>query len=205
MTRTLLIALLAVIWVNQGAYAQARSRPATASDFTGVFELIEYPPDQQPKYFKENPWPAPCQFFGHYPDGYWLHQQQTALRKARARSGSCTNTITSRKPALPQTVSWKMLRDGFVLIDRADYKVQEIWKVDHINGPTHLTPQLNSATSSCSLTARESNSSGFGCFDESAMPAVNVSIAARSLTLIRNLCCGVHDASLYFQIRQRMG
>ena len=144
MMRTFLVALLALSWVNQGAYAQAKSRPATAADFAGVFQLIDYPPEQQPKYFKENPWPAPCQFFGHYPDGYWLHQQQTALRKTQAQSGSCTNAIPSKKPAIPQTVSWKMLKDGFVLIDRADYKVQEIWKVDHVNGPTHLdTINLN--------------------------------------------------------------
>jgi len=144
MMRILLLALLALTWANQGAYAQARSHPATASDFAGVFQLIDYPPEQQPKYFKENPWPAPCQFFGHYPDGYWLHQQQTAPRREQGQSGSCTNAIPSKKPALPQTVSWKMLKDGFVLIDRADYKVQEIWKVDHINGPTHLdTINLN--------------------------------------------------------------
>jgi len=29
-------------------------------------------------------------------------------------------------------------KEGFVLVDRTDYKVQEIWKVDHINGPTHI-------------------------------------------------------------------
>ena len=144
MNRILLVALLTLTWVKQDAYAQAKSRPATAADFVGVFQLIDYPREQQPKYFKEDPWPAPCQFFGHYPDGYWLHQQQTAPRREQVQSGSCTNTIPSRKPALPQTVSWKMLKDGFVLIDRADYKVQEIWKVDHINGPTHLdTINLN--------------------------------------------------------------
>ena len=136
--RTLLLALLVLIWANQGAYAQAKSRPATAADFTGIFELIDYPPDRQPKYFKENPWPAPCQFFGHYPDGYWLHQQQTALRRGQVQPGTCTNTVPSQQPALPQTVSWKMLKEGFVLVDRTDYKVQEIWKVDHIDGPTHI-------------------------------------------------------------------
>src|SRR4030095_8994528 len=144
MMRTLLLALLALTWVDQGAYAQAKSRPATASDFAGVFQLIDYPLEQQPRHFKENPWPAPCQFFGHYPDGYWLHQQQTALREAQAQSAGCRNAIPSNKPALPQTVRWKMLKDGFVLIDRADYRVQEIWKVDHMNAPTHLdTINLN--------------------------------------------------------------
>jgi hypothetical protein len=31
-----------------------------------------------------------------------------------------------------------MVQDGVVLLDRIDVKVQEIWKVDRINGPTHL-------------------------------------------------------------------
>jgi hypothetical protein len=132
MTRIVLFILAGALCAASGSYAQDKSRPANAADFTGVFELIDFPAAQQPRYLQENPWPAPCQFFGHYPGGYWLHQQQTAP------SRRCTSTIPPRKPALPQSVTWKMLKDGFVLIDRTDYKVQEIWKVDHINGPTHL-------------------------------------------------------------------
>ena len=43
-----------------------------------MFQLLPYPSEKQPKVLTENPWPAPCQFFGHYPDGYWLHPQTLA-------------------------------------------------------------------------------------------------------------------------------
>jgi hypothetical protein len=59
-----------------------------------------------------------------------LHQQ--------SQGRACTNTIPPAKPSLPQTVRWKLLRDGLVLIDRTDFKVQEVWKVDRVNRPTHL-------------------------------------------------------------------
>ena len=108
--------------------AQDRSRPATSSDFVGIFQLLDFP--NQPPHLKENPWPASCQFFGHYPDGYWLHQQT----QARA----CTNAIPNSKPSLPQTVSWQLVQDGFVVVDRADVKVRELWKVDRVNRATHL-------------------------------------------------------------------
>jgi len=130
--RLVCLALLAV-WSGlgpPGSDAQAKTRPATASDFTGIFRLLDYPPQDQPRILKESPWPAPCQFFGHYPDGYWLHQQ--------SQGGTCASGIPTAKPSLPQTVTWKLVRDGLVLIDRADFKLQELWKVDRVNRPTHL-------------------------------------------------------------------
>src|SRR5262245_55693565 len=103
---------MAVVGAASGAGAQDKTRPATTLDFTGVFRLLDFPADQQPKILKESPWPVTCQFFGHYPDGYWLHRQR--------QGGACTNSIPRTKPALPETVHWSMLRDGFVLIDRKD-------------------------------------------------------------------------------------
>lgn len=111
-------------------YAQEKTRPATAADFVGVFRLLDYPLQSQPKILKEPPWPSPCQFFGHYPDGYWLHQQ--------SQGGACTNQIPPQKPALPQTVKWKLLKDGTILIDRKDHKIQELWKVDRVNRPSNI-------------------------------------------------------------------
>lgn len=111
------------------AHAQ-QARPATAADFVGVFRLLDYPLEQQPKVLKEPPWTSSCQFFGHYPDGYWLHQQ--------SQGRTCANGIPSKKPALPQTVQWQLLRDGTILIDRKDFKFQEVWKVDRINRPSNI-------------------------------------------------------------------
>jgi hypothetical protein len=34
--------------------------------------------------------------------------------------------------------SWKLLRDGTVLIDRKDHKIQELWKVDRVNRPSNI-------------------------------------------------------------------
>jgi len=110
--------------------AQDKTRPATAVDFAGIFRLLDYPPQDHPRILTENPWPAPCQFFGHYPDGYWLHQQ--------SQGRTCANTIPPTKPSLPQTVRWKLVRHGLVLLDRTDVKMQELWKVDRVNQPTHL-------------------------------------------------------------------
>jgi len=126
--------LAALLIIPSTAGAQGRSRPATAADFAGVFQLLPFPNGRQPRFLKENPWPAPCQFFGHYPDGYWLHQQQTSGQAQAA----CKASIPAKKPALPQTVAWKQIKDGFFLIDRSDYKLQELWKVDRINGPSNL-------------------------------------------------------------------
>jgi hypothetical protein len=137
MTR-LLCAVFAALLIPHDAGAQAKSRPATAADFAGVFQLLPYPDEKQPRFLKANPWPAACQFFGHYPGGYWLHQQQTHFGQAQPQSAACKNSIPAKKPALPQTVEWKQVKDGFFLIDRSDYKVQELWKVDRVNGPTNL-------------------------------------------------------------------
>lgn len=68
------------------------------------------------------------------PDATRRTAQQT-LGQAQAR---CKASIPAKKPALPQTVAWKQIKDGFFLIDRSDYKVQELWKVDRINGPSNL-------------------------------------------------------------------
>ena len=138
MTRVLLLGLLAILVVPHDVGAQAKSRPATASDFSGVFQLLPYPPEKQPKILTENPWPAPCQFFGHYPDGYWLHQQQTQFKEGQPQASACKSSVPTKKPSLPQTVTWKPIKDGFVLIDRSDYKIQELWKVDRINAPTNV-------------------------------------------------------------------
>ena len=134
MKRNLLAALVAaavLAGVAPPASAQDKTRPATAPDFTVVFRLLDFPPAEQPKILKESPWPAACQFFGHYPDGYYLHQQSQG-------SGTCASAITRTKPGLPQTVVWQMLRDGVVLIDRKDYKIKEVWKVDRVNRASNV-------------------------------------------------------------------
>jgi hypothetical protein len=137
MIRLMLLGILAAL-MQQDASAQAKSRPATAIDFTGVFQLLPYPTEKQPKFLKGDPWPAPCQFFGRYAGGYWLHEQQTQLQQGQAQAGACKTSIPKNKPALPQTVTWKLIKDGFVVIDRSDYKIQELWKVDHINAPANV-------------------------------------------------------------------
>ena len=112
------------------APALDKTRPATGFEFIGVFHLLDYPLASQPKVLKEAPWRSACQFFGHYPDGYWLHQQTEA--------GSCTSAIPRTKPALPLTVKWTLVRSGFVLIDRKDRNLQEVWKLDRVNRPLSI-------------------------------------------------------------------
>jgi hypothetical protein len=134
MARSLLAVLIVALGLGgiaPEALAQDKTRPATAPDFTGVFRLLDFPLQEQPKILKESPWPAACQFFGHYPDGYYLHQQSQG-------SGTCASGITRTRPGLPQTVQWQMLRDGFVLIDRRDFKIKELWKVDRVNRPSNV-------------------------------------------------------------------
>jgi hypothetical protein len=112
------------------ALAEDKSRPAIAEDFDGIYKLLKFPLSEQPDEKIHSFWPASCQFFGHYPDGYYLHQQVPL--------GECVNAIPASKPSLPQVVSWRFIKPGFFLIDRSDYKIQELWKVDYINKPTHL-------------------------------------------------------------------
>ena len=47
-------------------------------------------------------------------------------------------TLSGWVPALPQTVQWQLLRDGTILIDRKDFKIQEVWKVDRVNRPSNI-------------------------------------------------------------------
>jgi hypothetical protein len=122
--------LFAMLLTGSPAFAQAHSRPATAADFTGVFQLLEFPESQQPKLLKKNPWQSVCQFFGHYPGGYWLHQETSV--------GACANKIPESKPTLPQTVEWVVAEAGFIALNRLDVKTHEIWKVDRINNDTNL-------------------------------------------------------------------
>jgi len=126
---TLFVAVL-LAGGNLAASAQDKTRPATASDFVGVFRLLSYPIQQQPKILKQPLWTSSCQFFGHYPDGYWLHQQ--------TEGSTCANAVPSVKPRLPQTVQWRLIKDGFVVIDRKDHKIQEVWKVDRINRASNI-------------------------------------------------------------------
>jgi hypothetical protein len=102
--------------------------PPRARISSASFQLLDVP--NQPPHLKSSAWPAACQFFRHYPDGYWLHQQ--------TQGRACTNAIPMSKPGLPQTVRWQIVQDGFVLVDRADVNVRELWKVDRVNKPTHL-------------------------------------------------------------------
>jgi hypothetical protein len=135
MTKKMLYRVILVAAVSLGlvtsASAQDRTRPASATDFVGVFRLLDYPMQAQPKILKEPLWTNPCQFFGHYPDGYYLHQQTTGA--------ACSNGIPPSKPALPQTVHWKLLRDGVVLVDRSDHKIPELWKVDRVNRASNIS------------------------------------------------------------------
>ena len=132
MSKFLQLTVVAVLLygVVASAMAQDRTRPGTVTDFVGIFRLLDFPVQEQPKILKKPLWTSPCQFFGHYPDGYYLHQE--------SRGGACTNGIPASKPGLPQTVQWKMVRDGLVLIDRRDYKIQELWKVDRVNRASNV-------------------------------------------------------------------
>lgn len=131
----LLLGIFAAFFMQHDVGAQAKTRPASSTDFAGIYQLLPYPNEKQPKVLKENPWPAPCQFFGHYPDGYWLHEQ---IKLGQPKAGACKSSLPAKKPALPQTVTWKPIKDGFFFIDRSDYKIQELWKVDRVNAPTHI-------------------------------------------------------------------
>jgi hypothetical protein len=123
-----------LLFGHQCAFGEEYSRPATSGDFVGIFKLLDFPIENQPKILKENPWPAPCQFFGHYPSGYWLHQQVTFF----GRTGSCNSAIPKSQPTLPQVVEWKMIKDGLVTINRKDQKFLEIWKIDRVIKDSHL-------------------------------------------------------------------
>ena len=104
--------------------------PATTKDYEGFWVLVSLDPEMKPRVLKEDPWPAKCQFFGHYSNGIWLHQQ--------TRLGACKNQIPDKAPSFPVNVTWKMPRDGLLIIDRPDYKIIEIWKVDKITRDSHL-------------------------------------------------------------------
>src|SRR5262245_52850392 len=104
--------------------------PASSSDFTGIWRLLPLDPSADPKALKEDLWPATCQYFGHYSGGNWFHQQ--------THLGACNNQIPDLPYKFPVNVTWKMPQLGLVVIDRPDYKIKEVWKVDKITGDAHL-------------------------------------------------------------------
>jgi hypothetical protein len=111
-----------------------QSRPATAVDFTGVFQMLPLPTSATQVLRKIRGLPLP--FFAHYSGGYWLHEQQTQLQRNRKPAHARTlHTETSRLFRRPLREADK----GRLLRDRpSDYKIQELWKVDRINAPANV-------------------------------------------------------------------
>lgn len=104
--------------------------PAKSSDFIGIWKLVLKDNAVAKEMLKEDPWPAECQFFGHYSNGIWLHQQ--------THLGDCNCGIPDKAPIYPVNVTWKMERDGFLTITRPDHKIKEPWKVDKVTRDAHL-------------------------------------------------------------------
>ena len=130
MKRALLF--LTTLLLSQSVLAQSQyAKPADANSLPGVYQLIEFPDANQPKFLKSNPWPANCQFFGIYKNGYLLHQE--------TRVGSCSNQIPRAIPVTAQGVEWKFVQTGILSIARKDGKgVTQYWKVDKVIANTHL-------------------------------------------------------------------
>ncbi|MGE4544481.1 MAG: hypothetical protein AB7D06_10285 [Pedobacter sp.] len=104
--------------------------PAKESDFIGVWRLILKDNKGAKQILKEDPWPANCQYFGHYKNGIWLHQQ--------VHLGECKLAMPELAPNYPENVTWKMDRDGTFIITRPDVKIKEPWKVDVVTRDAHL-------------------------------------------------------------------
>jgi hypothetical protein len=110
--------------------------PARESDFIGVWRLVHKDNQIAKKILKEDPWAADCQYFGHYKNGIWLHQQ--------VYLGECKSAIPKLSPNYPEKVTWKIDRDGTYIITRTDVKIREPWKVDVVTRDAHLgTLNLN--------------------------------------------------------------
>ena len=126
------LTVLTLLLLSLGALAQSQfAKPADANSLPGVYQLIEFPDANQPKFLKQNPWPATCQFFGIYKNGYLLHQE--------THLGACSNQIPKAIPVAAQDVEWKFVQAGILSIARKDGKgVTQYWKVDKVTANTHL-------------------------------------------------------------------
>ncbi|MBA4329405.1 MAG: hypothetical protein C0428_14335 [Polaromonas sp.] len=54
--------------------------------------------------------------------------------------GACSNAIPQMPLAFPVnvTVTWRIVKDGMIVIYRPDLKIREVWKIDLITANTHL-------------------------------------------------------------------
>lgn len=131
MRSKILFFLIMAIFLTSVSQAESRfAIPASTTDFQGKWMLLPVNESIRPKVLKEDPWPAKCQFFGHYKNGTWLHQQSYI--------GECKNQIPDSPINFPNNVTWSMLRKGTLIIDRPEHNFKELWKVDKITKNTHL-------------------------------------------------------------------
>lgn len=131
-----LLVAIALLCTFAIAHAELRALPAKPTEFEGIWKLLPIDPSLGSSTLKDDPWPAKCQYFGHYSHGTWLHQQ--------THLGECKNGIPSKPVKFPKNATWRIPKDGLLIIERPDLNLRELWKVDRIVGAAHLgTTNLN--------------------------------------------------------------
>lgn len=125
--------LVAILCFSSGAaiaQSETPERNATAQEITGNWQLLPLPEALEPKLFKTNPWPAPCQWYSYSRNGILK-----SINKTPAPCDSMTATQLGQAVIqVPAVVSWKYdlspaFQKALVIVTRSDVKgYAEYWE-----------------------------------------------------------------------------
>ena len=128
-------AILAIITFGHSALAQELvERNATREEIVGTWEIAALPETAQPKYLKNNPWPAECQWFSFTSSG--------GLKSFDKTRGPCETKQGAELKALfdavPSVSSWQYdlspsFQKALVIVRRTDAKDYiEYWEPHYV-------------------------------------------------------------------------
>ena len=133
MRRYLLLALVTIAHATTVG-AQPAERTATRQEIIGSWELVPVPDSLQPKIFKQNPWPAACQWYSYGADG-----TLNSFYKFRDPCEPTTAAELSSVFALfPPVVSWQydlgpVFGNALIIVKRTDVKdYAECWEPHYV-------------------------------------------------------------------------
>lgn len=125
--------LFAILSISSGAtvaQSEAPERNATAQEITGNWQLLPLPESLEPKAFKTNPWPAPCQWYSYSSNG-----TLKSIDKTPAPCDSLTaKQLDQAVIRVPAVASWKYdlspaFQKALVIVTRSDVKgYAEYWE-----------------------------------------------------------------------------
>ncbi len=101
------------------------SRPATRNEVVGFWQGIALPDSLKPKVFKQDPWPADCQFFSLSADG----NMSTFFKHPKPCPAESSRSLSEAAAMLPKVITWEHRPPSMIIVKRTDVKnYSEAWQ-----------------------------------------------------------------------------